>query len=184
MVAAVLYHGVIRFCRVFTAWHEYLTSASSTGVVHDGEGGWLSTPAFDATVLSAGGNPDRDIFENAGVRHTSNPHYGFQSYGELFVRELNHSRYRSFSLETQRLSTPHAHLLFTSFTMTNPMNSVIFCACIPSFSSSLGDLPITTSSTLVYLCHQSHRFRTTPIFWLKVRVGKRYLLQKGKQLEL
>ncbi|KIK22630.1 hypothetical protein PISMIDRAFT_11485 [Pisolithus microcarpus 441] len=108
MVAAVPYYGIIsrfcntparysafthpgvneRFCRVFTAWHEYLTSTASTNVIHDGEGGWLSTAALDAMVRSAGGNPEQDTFDSFFICDTSDPHYGFRSYNELFVREL------------------------------------------------------------------------------------------------
>ncbi|KAI6165563.1 Phophatidylserine decarboxylase-domain-containing protein [Pisolithus thermaeus] len=108
MVAAVPYYGIIsrfcntpagynafthpgvneRFCRVFTAWHDYLTSAASTNVIHDGEGGWLSTAALNAMVQSAGGNPEQDTFDNFFICDTSDPHYGFKSYDELFVREL------------------------------------------------------------------------------------------------
>ncbi|KAI6034813.1 phosphatidylserine decarboxylase-domain-containing protein [Pisolithus marmoratus] len=98
MVAAVPYYGIIsRFCntpagynafthpgvnrrfyRVFMAWHEYLTSTASTNVIHDGEGGWLSTAALNAM----------DTFDNFFICDTSDPHYGFKSYDELFVREL------------------------------------------------------------------------------------------------
>ncbi|KAI5989206.1 Phophatidylserine decarboxylase-domain-containing protein [Pisolithus orientalis] len=108
MVAAVPYYGIIsrfcntpagynafthpgvneRFCRVFTAWHEYLTSSASTNVIHDGDGGWLSTAALNAMVQSAGGTPDQDTFDNFFICDTSDPHYGFKSYDELFVREL------------------------------------------------------------------------------------------------
>ncbi|KAI6102172.1 Phophatidylserine decarboxylase-domain-containing protein [Pisolithus sp. B1] len=108
MVAAVPYYGIIsrfcntpagynafthpgvneRFCRVFTAWHDYLTSAASTNVIHDGEDGWLSTAALNAMVQSAGGNPEQDTFDNFFICDTSDPHYGFKSYDELFVREL------------------------------------------------------------------------------------------------
>ncbi|KAI5989193.1 Phophatidylserine decarboxylase-domain-containing protein [Pisolithus orientalis] len=108
MVAAVPYYGIIsrfcntpagynafthpgvneRFCRVFTKWHEYLTSTASTNVIHDGEGGWLSTAALNAMVQSAGGTPGQDTFENFYICDTSDPHYGFKSYDELFVREL------------------------------------------------------------------------------------------------
>ncbi|KAI6025282.1 phosphatidylserine decarboxylase-domain-containing protein [Pisolithus microcarpus] len=108
MVAAVPYYGIIsrfcntpagynafthpgvneRFCRVFTAWHGYLTSAASTNVIYDGEGGWLGTAALNAMVQSAGGNPQQDTFDNFFICDTSDPHYGFKSYDELFVREL------------------------------------------------------------------------------------------------
>ncbi|KAI6034808.1 Phophatidylserine decarboxylase-domain-containing protein [Pisolithus marmoratus] len=108
MVAAVPYYGIIsRFCntpagynafthpgvnarfyRVFMAWHEYLTSTASTNVIHDGEGGWLSTAALNAMIQSAGGNPEQETFDNFFVCDTSDPHYGFKSYDELFVREL------------------------------------------------------------------------------------------------
>ncbi|KAI5990213.1 Phophatidylserine decarboxylase-domain-containing protein [Pisolithus albus] len=108
MVAAVPFYGIIsrfcntpagynafthpgvneRFCKVFTAWHDYLTSPASTNVIHDGEGGWLSTPALNAMVESAGGNPEQVNFEDIYVCDTTDPHYGFKSYDELFVREL------------------------------------------------------------------------------------------------
>ncbi|KAI6034810.1 phosphatidylserine decarboxylase-like protein [Pisolithus marmoratus] len=108
MVAAVPYYGIIsRFCNtpagynafthpgvnhrfytVFMAWQEYLTSAASTNVIHDGEGGWLSTAALNAMVQSAGGNPEQDTFDNFFICDTSDPHFGFKSYDELFVREL------------------------------------------------------------------------------------------------
>ncbi|KAI6034805.1 phosphatidylserine decarboxylase-domain-containing protein [Pisolithus marmoratus] len=80
--------GEGRFCRVFTAWHDYLTSTASTNVIHDGKGGWLSTEAINAMVQSAGGNPQQDTFDNFFICDTSDPHYGFKSYDELFVREL------------------------------------------------------------------------------------------------
>ncbi|KAI6102106.1 Phophatidylserine decarboxylase-domain-containing protein [Pisolithus sp. B1] len=108
MVAAVPFYGIIsrfcntpagynafthpgvneRFCRVFTAWHDYLISAASTNVIHDGKDGWLSTAALNAMVQSAGGNPKQDTFDNFFICDTSDPHYGFKSYDELFVREL------------------------------------------------------------------------------------------------
>ncbi|KAI6138399.1 Phophatidylserine decarboxylase-domain-containing protein [Pisolithus tinctorius] len=108
MVAAVPYYGIIscfcntpagynafthpgvneRFCRVFTAWHKYLTLTASTNVIHDRAGGWLSTAALNAMVQSAGGTPDQDTFDNFFICNTSDPHYGFKSYDGLFVREL------------------------------------------------------------------------------------------------
>ncbi|KAI6146482.1 phosphatidylserine decarboxylase-domain-containing protein [Pisolithus tinctorius] len=108
MVAAVPYYGIIsgfcntpvgynafthprvneRFCRVFTAWHKYLTSTASTNVIHNRAGGWLSTTALNAMVQSAGGTPDQDTFDNFFICNTSDPHYRFKSYDGLFVREL------------------------------------------------------------------------------------------------
>lgn len=114
MVAGVPYYGIIarfcnthagyeafthpgvneRFCRVFTAWHNYLTSRRSTNVIHDREGGWLSTVALHAMVTSAGGNPQQQTFEEFYDCNPRAPHYGFNSYDELFVREL-HLRHRA-----------------------------------------------------------------------------------------
>ncbi|KIN98401.1 hypothetical protein M404DRAFT_31405 [Pisolithus tinctorius Marx 270] len=108
MVTAVPYYGIIscfcntpagynafthpgvneRFCRVFTAWHKYLTSTASTNVIHDGAGGWLGTAALNAMVQSAGGTPDQDTFDNFFICDTSDPHYRFKSYDRLFIREL------------------------------------------------------------------------------------------------
>ncbi|KAI5998587.1 Phophatidylserine decarboxylase-domain-containing protein [Pisolithus albus] len=108
MVAGVPFYGIIaRFCntnagyeafthpgvnqrfyRVFTTWHQYLTSSESTNVIHDKEGGWLSTVALNAMVQSAGGNPEKQTFDSFYVCDTSDPHYGFKSYDELFIREL------------------------------------------------------------------------------------------------
>ncbi|KAI6028951.1 Phophatidylserine decarboxylase-domain-containing protein [Pisolithus marmoratus] len=77
-----------RFCRLFTAWNKYLTSTASANVIHDEEGGWLSTAALNAIVQSAGGNPQQHTFDHFYVCDTSDPHYGFKSYDEFFVREL------------------------------------------------------------------------------------------------
>ncbi|KAI5989205.1 phosphatidylserine decarboxylase family protein [Pisolithus orientalis] len=108
MAAAVPYYAIIsRFCntpagysaftdpgvnerlgRVFNAWNEYLRSVDSTDVIYDGEGGWLSTTALNAMVQHAGGDPGQDTFDNFYVCDTTDPHYGFKSYDELFVREL------------------------------------------------------------------------------------------------
>ncbi|KAI6094523.1 phosphatidylserine decarboxylase-domain-containing protein [Pisolithus sp. B1] len=114
MVAGVPYYGIIaRFCNthagyeafthpgvnqrfynVFTAWHSYLTSANSANVIHNREGGWLSTVALNAMVTSAGGDPQQQNFENFYICNPNAAHYGFNSYDELFVREL-HPRHRA-----------------------------------------------------------------------------------------
>ncbi|KAI6155711.1 phosphatidylserine decarboxylase family protein [Pisolithus tinctorius] len=77
-----------RFGRVFLAWNVHLTSSASKNVIHDGEGGWLSTAALNAMVVHAGGNPEQQAFEDFYICDTSDPHYGFNSYDDLFVREL------------------------------------------------------------------------------------------------
>ncbi|KAI6155723.1 phosphatidylserine decarboxylase-domain-containing protein [Pisolithus tinctorius] len=77
-----------RFCKVFIAWNKNLASVDSTNVIHDGEGGWLSTVALNAIVQHAGGNPGQDTFDNFYICDTSDPHYGFKSYDEFFIKEL------------------------------------------------------------------------------------------------
>ncbi|KAI5995750.1 Phophatidylserine decarboxylase-domain-containing protein [Pisolithus orientalis] len=102
------------FCTVFTAWNKYLASADSTNIIHNGEGGWLSTAALNSIVQHAGGNPGQDTSDNFYICDTSDPHYGF-NHGTSSSR----STVLSFSLTTQRSSTLHARPPSANLTTTS-----------------------------------------------------------------
>ncbi|KAI6155706.1 phosphatidylserine decarboxylase [Pisolithus tinctorius] len=108
MAASVPFYAVVsRFCntpagyvafthpgvnkklyRLFTKWNEFLTSPASKRVIHDGVGGWLSAEALSEIVEYAGGDPTQQSFEHFYICDTSDPHYGYKSYDDFFVREL------------------------------------------------------------------------------------------------
>ncbi|KAI6037751.1 phosphatidylserine decarboxylase [Pisolithus marmoratus] len=78
-----------RFCKVFTEWHKYLRSDKSTSVIHNKKGGWLSPVALNAMITNADGNPEQHSFEDFYICDPKHIHYGFNSYDEIFVRELH-----------------------------------------------------------------------------------------------
>ncbi|KAI5995791.1 Phophatidylserine decarboxylase-domain-containing protein [Pisolithus orientalis] len=77
-----------KFYRLFMKWNEFLASPASKRVLHSGDGGWLSTAALNEIVEYAGGDPAQQTFDSIYICDTSDPHYGYKSYDDFFVREL------------------------------------------------------------------------------------------------
>ncbi|KAG6325781.1 hypothetical protein ID866_13308, partial [Astraeus odoratus] len=109
MVGAVPYYALIaRFCntpsgfnafadpvidgflrRMINDWHTFLVSSSSTYVLTENpEDGWFRPSALDAMIKTAGGDPQRQTFEDIYECDTSQPHYGFTNYDHFFIKEL------------------------------------------------------------------------------------------------
>ncbi|KAI5990211.1 hypothetical protein EDD15DRAFT_2370112 [Pisolithus albus] len=87
-VAGVPSYGIIApFCNIHAGYEAFIYP----GVNQTREDGWLNTVALNAMVQSTGGNPKQDTFDFY-ISDTSDPHYGFKSYDELFVRELKECR--------------------------------------------------------------------------------------------
>ncbi|KAG6328014.1 hypothetical protein ID866_11075 [Astraeus odoratus] len=112
MAAAVPYYAVIsRFCNtvagynafthpgvnrhfqaIFTQWYQLLQTTASTNVINDGKHGWLSVDALKSMVTGAGGDYPKESFEDYYVCDVTDPHYGYKSFDELFIRELKASK--------------------------------------------------------------------------------------------
>ena len=67
-----------KFKEMFDAWTQFLTSADSTYVLTEDDGGWFSPPALEAM-------PN---FADTYVSDPSLPHWGFQSWDDFFTRQF------------------------------------------------------------------------------------------------
>lgn len=74
-----------QFKKIFNVWGEYLSSPASTSVLTSDPKGWFSSEAISAMEADYPGLTFQQIFKC----NPDDEHWGFTSWDDFFVRELN-----------------------------------------------------------------------------------------------